>query len=113
MRHHPGHRRWDRAAVVLGIVLAAFSGCGPSEQAAPQVERPTILATPAVEQTVPVYADHVGQTQAVETVGFARVEGFLQERKFTEGALVKQGQVPFVIDPQPFQEALRRELRSA
>jgi multidrug efflux pump subunit AcrA (membrane-fusion protein) len=65
--------------------------------------------TPVVERTVPVYSDHVGQTRAVESVEVrARGEGFLQRIDFTEGTLVDRGQLLFVIDSRPFEQALRQ-----
>ena len=107
--HGHGHRRWSGAGIVAFIVMIAFAACGGSEQAPRPAAPPAVVVTPAVEQTIPVYSDHVGQTEAVETVEIrARVEGFLQERKFTEGALVAEGQVLFVIDPRPLEEMLRQ-----
>src|SRR5690606_12857825 len=36
----------------------------------------------------------------------ARISGYLQERSFTEGQQVEQGQLLFRIDPEPFEVAL-------
>lgn len=90
------------------MLIAGLSGCERSEQASP-AQPPTVVVTPVVQQTVPVYADHVGLTRAVESVEIrARVEGFLQQIAFTEGTIVTRGQLLFVIDRRPLEEALRQ-----
>src|SRR5437773_659129 len=43
-----------------------------------------------------------GKTSALPTTA-ARVAGFLDKRVYTEGAVVKAGQVLFRMDPKPFQ----------
>ncbi|HET9762718.1 MAG TPA: efflux RND transporter periplasmic adaptor subunit, partial [Casimicrobiaceae bacterium] len=53
---------------------------------------------------VPVSATYVAQTQSSQAVNIqARVSGFLDKRVYTEGAVVKAGQVLFLLDPKPFQ----------
>src|SRR6185295_3319078 len=49
----------------------------------------------------------VAQTQSPRAVNIqARVSGFLDRRVYTEGALVKEGQVLFLMDKKPFQAQL-------
>jgi membrane fusion protein (multidrug efflux system) len=56
----------------------------------------------------PVALEFVAQTQSSREVEIrARVEGFLDKRLYTEGELVKTGQVLFQIDPKPFEAALQ------
>ena len=58
--------------------------------------------------TVPVLVTPNGTTRALEDVTIrARVRGFLTERHFEEGALVKKGQLLLVIDEEPYKVALR------
>ncbi|HAL72068.1 MAG TPA: efflux transporter periplasmic adaptor subunit, partial [Verrucomicrobiales bacterium] len=55
------------------------------------------------KQTVPIYVENVGQTQASETVEIrARVSGFITEAPFKEGSLVKKGDLLFKIDPRSY-----------
>jgi RND family efflux transporter MFP subunit len=57
-----------------------------------------------LEREVADYADFTGQTAPVKSVDVrARVWGFLQSVNFTEGALVKKGDLLFQIDPRPYQ----------
>ena len=49
----------------------------------------------------------MGTLQSIESVDInARVEGFLVERAFKDGADVKEGDLLFVIDPRPFEASL-------
>ena len=57
---------------------------------------------------VPVVVTPNGTTRALEDVTIrARVRGFLTERHFVEGALVKKGQLLLVIDEEPYKVALQ------
>ncbi len=57
-----------------------------------------------LEQDLADYADFTGQTAAVKSVDVrARVWGYLQSVNFTEGALVRKGDLLFQIDPRPYQ----------
>jgi len=60
-----------------------------------------------VQKDVPVVAEYVAQTQSSRLVNIqARVSGFLDKRMYTEGSVVKQGQVLFQMDPKPFKVQL-------
>ena len=53
---------------------------------------------------VPVSFEFVAQTQSSRQVNIqARVSGFLEKRVYTEGSLVREGQVLFLMDAKPFQ----------
>src|SRR5215510_12732768 len=99
-----------RSTRLLAIALAACAplfGCGKDEaksQARPPVEVSVITIEP---RDTPVTFEYVGQTQSSRQVQIvARVEGFLEKRAYTEGSLVKAGQVMFRQDPKPFQATL-------
>src|SRR5262249_34843596 len=58
--------------------------------------------------TVPVQVTPNATTRALEDVTIrARVRGFLTERHFEEGSLVKKGQLLLVIDEEPYKVTLR------
>jgi len=58
-------------------------------------------------QNVTRYIEYTGTTRAVESVDVrARVKGFLISMHFEPGDVVEQGQLLFVIDPEPFEIAL-------
>src|SRR5437762_13829814 len=59
------------------------------------------------EGDVPVYGEWIGTLEGMVNATIkAQVTGYLRQQRYTEGALVTQGQVLFEIDPRPFQAAL-------
>lgn len=90
----------------IAIFLFTLAGCGKSDKdkTAPEA---TVTVAEVKSETVPIYLDYVGSLQSVESVDImARVEGFLVERAFKDGADVEAGDLLFVIDPRPFEAAL-------
>lgn len=91
---------WRSATLVLALALVAC-GKGPPKPLVAPLEVTLLTIEPA---DVPVSAEYVAQTQSSQLVNIqARVSGFLDKRIYTEGAVVKAGQVLFQMDPKPFQ----------
>jgi membrane fusion protein, multidrug efflux system len=68
---------------------------------------PVVTVMEVVQKDVPVSFEYVAQTQSSHLVNIqARVSGFLDKRMYTEGAVVKEGQVLFQMDAKPFQVQL-------
>jgi len=108
MRHHdtlpwPTRRCGRLAATTVAAALAGLAGCGKEPpKPAPAPLEVTVMKVEA--RDVPVTAQYVAQTQSSQAVNIqARVSGFLDKRVYTEGAVVKAGQVLFKMDPKPFQ----------
>jgi multidrug resistance efflux pump len=98
-------------AVVLALlaVLTGLTGCTRSPEVAATPPPPAVTVVAAGERPVPVYGEYVGQTEAVTTVEVrARVEGFIERQAVPDGAEVEAGDLLFVIDPRPFEAALRQ-----
>jgi membrane fusion protein, multidrug efflux system len=98
-----------RVARRAGAFLAAAAlAAACQEKAAPVAAAPPeVVVAPVVQQDVPVQMELVGQTKGSQDVDIrARVEGFLEDVAFTEGSVVKKGQVLYRIDPKPFQATL-------
>ena len=94
------------ALTVIAIFTVNLTGCGKGDKdkATPAM---TVTIAEVKSETVPLYLDYVGTLQSIESVDInARVEGFLVERAFKDGADVKKGDLLFVIDPRPFEAAL-------
>jgi membrane fusion protein, multidrug efflux system len=92
------------ALIVLGAAVLLLGSCGKEEKKA--AERPPVDVTvlEIVPRDVPITATYVAQTQSSQAVNIAaRVSGFLDKRVYTEGSVVKAGQVLFRMDPKPFQ----------
>ena len=92
---------------VAALALLALSGCQkPAAKAAPPA--PTVGVVESRRMSVPVVVTPNGTTRALEDVTIrARVRGFLTERHFEEGAIVKKGQLLLVIDEEPYKVALQ------
>jgi len=68
-----------------------------------------VTAVTIEPRDAPVIYDFVGQTQSSREVEIrARVDGFLEKRVYTEGALVREGQTLFLMDRKPFEAALQQ-----
>ena len=95
-----------RPIAVLSVLLVAPGGCGKNPAAAGPAA-PTVTVVTIVPKDEPISGEFVGQTQSSHLVNIqARVSGFLDKRMYREGALVKEGQVLFQMDPKPFQAQL-------
>src|ERR1700737_4020375 len=74
------------------------------QQAAPP---PAVLVQPAELRSMTKQAEFVGRAEALEKVDLrARVQGFLGARLFKDGDEVKEGQVVFTIEKEPFEAAV-------
>ena len=99
----PG-RKWWRLGAAAGSILV-LSACGhrdtgPVSDAGP-IE---VITTTVTLHDAPVSFEFVAQTQSSRQVNIqARVSGFLEKRVYTEGSLVREGQVLFLMDQRPFQ----------
>ncbi len=92
--------------VVIVLLTVSLMSCGKSDKDKSTTEM-TVTVAEVKSETVPIYLDYVGTLQSIEKVDInARVEGFLVERAFKDGADVKAGDLLFVIDPRPFEAAL-------
>ncbi len=104
-----------RFALAFSPILLLFGCAKPNTYVEPPPPEVTVEAP--VQQTVTEYLEFSGVAKPIETVEVrARVQGFLKEIHFTEGAEVKQGQLLLVIDEEPFQiklEAAQVKLKAA
>ena len=99
----------ERRLLLIGVVLGVtLTGCGdPSRAAAPPAPPPVVKAEPVVEQDVPISAEWVGTLVGYINAQIrARVAGHLMSQHYTEGAVVKAGDLLFQVDPRPYQAAL-------
>jgi RND family efflux transporter MFP subunit len=90
--------------VTLGLALA---GCKREPPALAAMPPPVVMVSLPVEREVRDYYEYTGRTAAKEAVEVrARVSGYLVKVNFREGAVVKKGDLLFLIDPRPFQAVL-------
>ncbi|MBU6959824.1 efflux RND transporter periplasmic adaptor subunit [Pseudomonas sp. CVAP len=91
------------------LALLVMSACGKTPGTAAAMPATKVSVAKVLEQPVNEWDDFTGRLEAPETVEIRpRVSGQIDEVAFTEGALVKKGDLLFQIDPRPFQAEVRR-----
>lgn len=105
--------RFHQLALAVAIVAAPLTSALAQEQG----PAPSVIVIEASEQEITPVVRYPGRAEAVETVELrARVEGFLEQRNFREGADVAKGDILFVIEQEPYKivvEQRRAELAAA
>jgi membrane fusion protein, multidrug efflux system len=105
MTRHLSAIAWAAAAALL---LAA---CSDNASGKARVQLPPVPVTvgEVLEKTIPVQLTAVGNAMAYTSVGIkSQISGQLVEVRFKEGQDVRKGDLLFVIDPRPFEAALRQ-----
>jgi RND family efflux transporter MFP subunit len=92
---------------ILVFLIPAFAigmtGCG-DRKAAPQGAAPPVTVATPTQRHITEWDEYTGRFQATEYVELrARVNGYLESIHFTDGQIVKKGDLLFVIDPRPYQ----------
>ena len=106
-------RRGVALVAALGALAAlSLSGCGRNADAQggpPQA--PPVSVAPAVQRTVVDSEEFSGRLEASDYVELRpRVAGTIEKIHFSDGALVRKGDLLFTIDPRPFEaEAARAQ----
>lgn len=96
-----------RVLLIALVLLLPVSGCSKEKKEAPAAPAAEVTVIQIAGRDTPVSFEFVGQTESSHQVEIrARVAGFLDKRVYTEGALVKAGEVMFKQDPKPFQAQL-------
>jgi RND family efflux transporter MFP subunit len=107
-------KRGGRIVLIVLVVIAVaalayhymISGQGQQAASSAPPPPPVTVAKPLVEE-LREWRDFTGQFAAPDAVEIrARVSGYLESVNFTDGQLVKQGDLLFVIEPKPFEIAL-------
>ena len=99
-------RRYGTSIYAAALALASVTGCGPGN-VYHEPPPPEVVVAQPLRRTVTSYLEHTGTAQPSERVELrARVRGFLKQKLFEDGAVVKAGQLLFVIDEEPFRVRL-------
>ncbi|MES2029407.1 MAG: efflux RND transporter periplasmic adaptor subunit [Pseudomonadota bacterium] len=87
------------------MAVLLLAGCGKKEEAAAPPPPPVTVANPTKKVTTD-WDEFTGRFDAVEQVQVrARVTGFVTKVAFTDGAVVKTGDLLYEIDPRQYQAA--------
>lgn len=89
-----------------GLGLVAVTGC--KKQAPPPAPPPpTVTVAKPVARKIVEHSEYTGRLAAIENVEVRpRVSGYIDKIAFKDGAMVKKGDLLFVIDPRPYQATL-------
>ncbi|RUQ37079.1 MAG: efflux RND transporter periplasmic adaptor subunit [Candidatus Competibacteraceae bacterium] len=104
----PRFRLRSSAGILLTVLLSVGPALAPAQTAPGSARPPTMVSIVEVKpENTPATFEFTGKTASSRQVEInARVEGYLDKIAYTEGSLVKQGQLLFQLDPKPFQAAL-------
>jgi len=90
------------AGITLLLIAAAEMGCRKASLP-PQGPLPVNVVN-VIEKEVNEWDEFTGRLEAVESVEIRpRVSGYITEIRFAAGAIVKKGDLLYVIDPRPYQ----------
>lgn len=111
MRKYFNSRKTVLAFVLVPIFSALITSCS-SGKAKEKNEMPKAVSVTAVtvmQKDVPLQIRAIGNVEAYSTVSIkAQVGGELSKVYFKEGDYVKKGDLLFLIDPRPFEAALKQ-----
>ena len=97
-----------RASMLQAVALAcvAFGGCR-SAQTAPAPPPPAVVVASPLVMRLTEWDEYTGRFEPTDTVDVrARVDGYLDSIHFRDGAIVRAGDLLFVIDPRPYEAVL-------
>jgi RND family efflux transporter MFP subunit len=106
---HGRHRqRLLGIGVLIGILSGSLlAGCGKPQTAVTESKLAEVVATTPITDEVRDFEDFTGRLDALKTVDIrARVTGYVKQVPFKEGDQVKEGDLLFQIDPDPYQADL-------
>jgi membrane fusion protein, multidrug efflux system len=103
-------------SILLGLLTVSFflfSGCSSEKKVDPAKARRDrtvpVTVSPVMEKTIPVQIKAIGNVEAYATVSIkSRVGGELKQVSFQGGQDVKKGELLFIIDPDPYEAALKQ-----
>src|SRR5262250_1142748 len=102
-------RAAEARLLLAGIgMFTLLAACGQENRFIPPPP-PKVTVQFPLQQTFTPYLQATGNAASVNTVKLvARVQGYVQEIKYQDGAAVKKGTPLFVIEPQPYKVALEQ-----
>ena len=97
--------------LAIGLATLAVLDAGCSSSAQPKAPAPAeVSVAEVICKQIGDSDEFTGRLEAVNAVEVRpRVSGYLQSVHFKEGAIVRQGELLFQIDPRPFQAEVDRK----
>jgi multidrug efflux system membrane fusion protein len=108
-RNYLGLKSGVRPCLAFFLAVSLLIGSCSGEKKPPPPPPVPVLAATVTEKTVPVEVKAIANVEAYSTVSIkSRIAGQLVQVNFKEGQDVKAGDLLFVIDPRPYEAALRQ-----
>ncbi|MEK1940219.1 MAG: efflux RND transporter periplasmic adaptor subunit [Pseudomonas sp.] len=93
---------------LAALALIVISACGKAPEATAQLPVAKVSVAEVLQQPINEWDEFTGRLEAPEAVDIRpRVSGYIDKVVFTEGSLVKKGDLLFQIDPRPFEAEVR------
>src|SRR3989344_8101026 len=93
---------------LAALALIVISACGKAPEATAQLPVAKVSVAEVLQQPINEWDEFTGRLEAPEAVDIRpRVSGYIDKVVFTEGSLVKKGDLLFQIDPRPFESEVR------
>jgi RND family efflux transporter MFP subunit len=90
------------AALALTAALLNTAGCGDKEEK-PQAGPPEVLVAEVAQKDVAIFGEWVATLNGPVNADITpKVQGYLLQQNYQNGAFVRKGQLLFEIDPRPF-----------
>ena len=88
----------------VGLLLVFLTGGGCKKASVTQQAPLPVNVVTVIEKEVNEWDEFTGRLEAVESVEIRpRVSGYITEIHFEAGAIIKKGDLLYVIDPRPYQ----------
>jgi RND family efflux transporter MFP subunit len=102
---------WFAAIVLALFIVVQLAGCSLGQSATPAATMvpPAVSVATVVSRQIQDSDEFTGRFEAVERVEIRpRVSGYIASVNFVQGRDVSKGDVLFVIDPRPYEAALKQ-----
>jgi membrane fusion protein, multidrug efflux system len=96
-----------RSAAIAALVAVLCAGAAAAQGNPPP---PAVTVSPVATKQITETGDYVGRVAAIYKVDIvARISGFIEERHFNEGQMVKAGDLLFRIEPDTYKAAVDQQ----
>jgi RND family efflux transporter MFP subunit len=97
------------AVIVVASAALLLNGCSSEATTGAAPAPVEVSVADALERDVMQWDEFTGRLEAVESVEIRpRVTGYIESVNFSEGSLVRKGDLLFVIDPRPYRAELAK-----
>ena len=96
--------------LIASACLLLLAGCGDKPEQEIKLPPPDVRVAEVVQQKTPIIMTFSGTVKSIKTVKvIPQVSGYIEERYFEEGTVIKEGDPLYLIDPRTYQATLDAE----